>query len=86
MLKAEATDLAALPLYLELQETDILRRLARALEMREARESILELDTEEHRILDNLVFDFLDLRANRRNQIVDSLRNRLRERAEKART
>jgi hypothetical protein len=86
MLKAEATDLAALPLYLDIGNTHAIRHIVDALRKREAKESIAELETEEHRAIDDLVFGALSLGRLKREQIVNSLKRRLDERAKKART
>jgi hypothetical protein len=86
MLKAEATDLAALPLYVDTGEAGEIRRIANALRKREADESIAELETEEHRAIDALVFNALGLGVGKRDQIIRSLRRSFAERAKKART
>lgn len=86
MLKAEATDLAALPLYLEINEVHTMRCLAKALAGREAMDTIHELETEEHRAIDDLVFSALEIDNETRGAIIDSFRKHLVQRTAKART
>jgi hypothetical protein len=86
MLKAEATDLATLPLYIEIGETRRILKIADALRRRQSYEPLAELETEEHQAIDALVFEALGLTVAKRSQIVDSLKRSLYERARKART
>ncbi|MDZ7315137.1 MAG: DUF559 domain-containing protein [candidate division KSB1 bacterium] len=86
MLKAEATDLASLPLYMDLGEKRSIKKIAEKLWAREALDPILELETEEHRAIDALVFDSLNLSEKNRKQILDSLKKKLIERTSKAKT
>ena len=61
MLKAEAVDLEAMPVYMKFNETRSIQSIFKKLKGREALETIAEIDSEEHRHIDSLTFDFLGL-------------------------
>jgi len=73
-------------LYVDIGEPHAIHSILNALRKREAKESIEELDTEEHRAIDDLVFRALGLGKLKREQIINSLKRRLLERAKKSRT
>lgn len=86
MLKAEATDLSDLPLYVELDHSSMIAWVADRLQTRQAKETILELDTDEHAAIDDIVFGALKLGRTQRKQVVGSLKTCLAERVKKSRS
>jgi hypothetical protein len=86
MLKAEAVDLKSLPLYIDLDATSEIKSLAKELSLRQAYDTVLELDSEEHKRLDELVFSSLKADAEKRQRIVNSLRLKITNRMKKSQT
>ncbi len=86
MLKAEAVDMKELPLYMALGCSKEIRDLVEKVRDREAMETIHEIDTDEHKQIDAIVFDCLKLPKEKRILIVEGLRNKIISRANKART
>ena len=86
MLKAEAVDMKELPLYIEMDCTEEIKAIIHKVRRREAMETTLELETAEHKELDELVFDSLKLPREKRSLIVEGLRNKIISRASKAQT
>ncbi len=86
MLKAEATDLAALPIFVPIEDKGEIGRLAKLLSAREAKDALTELGTEEHRRIDDLVFAAIDLDGRQRSTVIQSLKAHLAAREKKART
>jgi hypothetical protein len=86
MLKAEAVDLKSLPLYIDLKATDEIKSIARQLSKRQALPTIEEIDSEEHRSLDALVFSRLSMESRKRQSIIGSLKQTIADRMCKAQT
>ncbi|MBX3458569.1 MAG: Eco57I restriction-modification methylase domain-containing protein [Planctomycetes bacterium] len=86
MLKAEAVDLRELPLLLDLSSVSEIKAIAAKLRHREAADTLTELDTDEHKKIDDIVFRHLELSAEMRQQVVIGLRRRLRERQNKSKS
>jgi hypothetical protein len=86
MLKAEAVDLKSLPLYIDLKATDEIKSIARQLSKRQALPTIEEIDSEEHRSLDALVFSRLSMESRKRQSIIGSLKQTIADRMSKAQT
>ena len=73
MLKAEAVDLKDYPLYLDLDLKES-EKIVQLLSSREAKSTLEEIETAEHVLIDDLVFDYLELKPIERNAILDSLK------------
>lgn len=86
MLKAEAVDLKSIPLYIDLKATTEIKAVARQLSKRQALVPMEEIDSDEHRSLDTLIFDYLKMDRRRRQSVVESLRQRIADRISKAQT
>ena len=72
LLKSEATDLYSFPVYLSLNyNTD---KITSSLE-REAMETLSEILTKEHKVIDKIIFDYLGLDEYYREQCIEHLRN-----------
>jgi hypothetical protein len=86
MLKAEAVDLKSLPLYIDLDATSEIKSLVKDLSARQAHDTILELDSNEHKRIDDLVFNCLNANAEKRQRVVNSLRQKITNRMKKSKT
>ena len=86
MLKAEAWDLKALRIYLELEPVSTIEEIYETLRCREAVDSLTEIYSHEHRALDQIVFEHLGIKSVQSASIVDSLRFAISQRQERART
>ncbi len=86
MLKAEATDLKSFPLYLQFNNDKAIKQIYRQLEKREANEIKKEIETQEHKQIDKIVFDYLDISYDMRNKIIKHLQTMIDERHKKSRT
>jgi len=85
MLKAEAIDLKPFPLYLHFEATSQIREILNSLRSRQALDALMELDTHEHRQIDEIVFDYLDIDTRYGRAITDLLKDKIRERIRKSR-
>lgn len=85
MLKAEAIDLKALPIYLELDEK-YCDKVLEVLEKREATNTLEEMTTSHHKQIDKIVFDLIGLNDRERNYVTEKLSEMIRRRSEKSRT
>jgi hypothetical protein len=70
LLKAEAADLKQLPIYLDFNRNIDIINIYNRLKDREALDTIEEIDTPEHKIIDNLVFDYLGISSDIRIKIM----------------
>ena len=86
MLKAEATDLRYFGVYFEFDEFDKIKSIYKRLSERHADEILVELTTPEHKTIDEIVFDHLQIPNNKRSLIVEHLANFVGRRAAKSRT
>lgn len=86
MLKAEATDLKALPIYMDFNSSKDVQAIFRSLKIREASETLSELYTREHRVIDEMVAGFLGFSAEEMNHIVKMLAETINSRSAKAKS
>ncbi len=86
MLKAEAVDLKDVPFFLRLARTKEIESLAYQLRDREAFDTLSEIETPEHKTIDDLVFGQLGIPNETRQLIVDGLKRKVSERHSKSQT
>jgi hypothetical protein len=86
LLKAEASDLRAMPLYFDFNKFEVVKKILSKLRKRSALLTLEEVKTQEHQEIDNIVFDYLELSGKHRESLVDLLLKHVSARATKART
>ena len=86
LLKAEATDLRALPLFFNFKDHKEIIRIYDDLKKRNAKDTLYEIETEEHRRIDDLIFNYLGLSINSRKKIIGLLKYLLENRYRKSKT
>src|SRR5665648_476619 len=72
LLKSEAADLKAFPVYLSL---DINKTYFTNLFKREAMDTLIEISNEDHKMIDRIIFDYLGLNEKYRELCIEYLRN-----------
>ena len=86
MLKAEAVDLETMPVYMDFQNTKEIKGIFERIGKRQALVTVDEIDTDEHRQIDKIVFDYLSLRESERNNVISTLKQKIIDREKKAST
>ena len=86
MLKAEATDLKAFPLLFNFNKNDEILKVYEKIKTREVLDTINEIDTNEHKLIDEIVFNHLELNDYDRNFVINELKNKIKNRSAKSRT
>ena len=86
MLKAEAIDLDAIPLYMDFKKLDEISEVFHKIKNRQAMSTTEEIYTEEHIRIDQIVFDYLGIPEDYRTNIVTTLKNKIFEREKKSST
>lgn len=86
MLKAEAVDLEPMPVYMDFQRTREIKEILQIISKRQAFVTIEEIDSDEHKQIDNMVFEYLDLNENESKHIVLTLKQKITDREKKATT
>ncbi len=86
MLKAEAVDLEAFPVYMDFRRFQDIKEIFSKIKTRQALSSINEIDTIEHRKIDEIVFDHLNIDNAFRSTIVATLKAKIQEREQKSTT
>lgn len=86
MLKSEAVDLKDLPVYMEFQKTKEIKEILQRISKRQALVTIDEIETDEHKQIDQIVFDYLGMLDYERKNIVLTLKQKIIEREKKAST
>ena len=86
MLKAEATDLKSFPLYIQFNKQNEIIKIYEALSKRQAKDTIEEVFSAEHKQIDKLVFDYLGLSLDIRNRTIAYLEKIINERHEKSKS
>ena len=84
LLKAEATDLKDLPLYLDFEKFKDIEKIYRRLNKRQSLKTLEEINTKEHKKIDEIVFDTLDLTEKECENIYYELNRLVSNRANKA--
>jgi hypothetical protein len=86
MLKAEAVDLKTFPIYMNFDRLTDIKLLRHALQNREALDTLSEIETPEHKKIDQIVFDHLDIDHKHRIKIIALLKEKVLKRIEKSKT
>jgi hypothetical protein len=84
MLKAEAVDLESLPIYMDFGRFNEIKELFEVLKFRDAFEIMLEIDSPEHRKIDEIVATHLGLSHDENAALVVLLKEKVSERTLKA--
>ena len=74
MLKAEATDLKQFPICFDFKSERMINKIYDDLSKRESENSLLEIESNEHKAIDKIVFDFLELNEEERTKIIGKLK------------
>jgi hypothetical protein len=86
MLKAEAIDLKYFPLYFEFNNLAEIKKIFDRIIQREALSPVNEIESYEHKLIDNIVFDFLKVGEKDRDHLISNLKNKILQRSNKSRT
>jgi len=86
MLKSEATDIKSFPVLFDFGCIDEIRGIYNTLKNREAIDTFSEIDTNEHKQIDRIVFDHLGIGSSDGLHIIDTLKNMIVKRIVKAKT
>lgn len=86
MLKAEAVDLESFPIYMDFNNPQEVRMLFDQLRVREALNTLDEIHSEEHAMVDRLVGQYLGLTAGEMTEIVQLLKTKIEARTMKAKS
>ena len=86
MLKAEATDLKSFPLYLQFNRQQEIIKIYEALSNRQAKDTVEELYSSEHKQIDKLVFDYLGISLDIQKKTVAYLEKIINERCAKSKS
>ncbi|GAB5492424.1 MAG: hypothetical protein Phog2KO_26390 [Phototrophicaceae bacterium] len=86
MLKAEAVDLKSFPIYMDFNRLSDIQSIRNQISTREALDTMAEIETNEHKNIDTIVFDYLGIDAVKRVKLVDLLRKKILARTEKSQT
>lgn len=84
LLKAEATDLKDLPLFFDFKKSKDIERIYKDIKKRKTLKTLEEIDSEEHKEIDQIVFDFLGLTEKEREDVCLELKRLVSGRANKA--
>lgn len=86
MLKAEATDLKSFPLYFAFPNIESIQNIFRLVSNLEANSPLLELNSHHHKLIDDIVFDFLEIDKKLREVYISTLSKLIAYRSSKAKT
>lgn len=86
MLKAEAVDLKEIHLFMLLSQQSEIKRLVSQMGDRDALDTVSEIETKEHRAIDQIVFDHLGLSLKQQMLVVDNLQQKIIDRMSKSET
>lgn len=86
MLKAEAVDLKFFPIYFDLPNIAEIKIIFRELGNRSALEPLCEIETAEHKKIDNIIFEYLNIHKDKRKNIINLLKLKISEREKKSKT
>ena len=86
LLKAEATDLKMLPVVFNFDKTAEIKKIYSQLRSREAKPTLEEVESEEHKAIDELVFSHLGISGQEKVELVSELKKLISRRAEKSKT
>ena len=85
-MKAEATDLKTIPVYMDFQKKKEIKDILQRIGKRQALITVDEIDTNEHKQIDQIVFDYLGLNDYERENVISTLKQKIIEREKKAST
>jgi hypothetical protein len=86
MLKAEAVDLKAFPIYIDFGRLPDIKSVYQELRKRQALDTLEEIETPEHKFIDAIVFEHLAIEPQRQSLLVHLLKKKINERTEKSKT
>ena len=86
LLKAEATDLKNIPVYFDFGASEKIKKVYERLRTRQAKPTLEEIETEEHKMIDDIVFGYLDISDTKRAELVAELKQVISRRSAKAKT
>jgi uncharacterized protein YfkK (UPF0435 family) len=86
MLKAEAIDLKYFPLYFNFKNFEQIRSIFNLVKDREVLSPIDEINSKEHSIIDKIVFDFLNINNQDRENLISNLKHKILQRSSKSKT
>ena len=86
MLKAEATDLKSFPLYMQFKKQNEIFKIYEALSKRQAKDTVEELYSAEHKQIDKLVFEYLGVSLDIQKRTVTYLEKIINERCKKSKS
>jgi len=86
LLKAEAIDLKSLPIYFEFNKSKEIKDIILRIRCREAYATIEEINSEEHKAIDRIVFDYLRIDKTKQVEIIRMLTDTLLARSSKSKT
>lgn len=86
MLKSEAIDLETLPVYMDFQKPKEIKDILQRIGKRQALVTVDEIDTTEHKQIDQIVFEYFGLKDYERKNVVSILKQKISEREKKAST
>jgi hypothetical protein len=85
MLKAEAVDMKTFPVYMDLNCSEEIKKIFVQLQKRCALETVIEIDSDEHRKIDQIIFEYLGLQKESA-RIVAFLKSMIINRTRKSKT
>lgn len=86
LLKAEATDLKSIPVYFDFGVPERIKEVYEKIRTRQAKSTLEEIDTDEHKAIDDIVFGYLGIPEEKRESLVAELKHVISRRSEKAKT
>lgn len=86
MLKAEATDLKSFPLLFNFNKQEEILQIYETIKKREVSDTINEIETKEHKLIDEIVFEYIGLSIQDRKFIIEELKNKITSRSIKSKT
>ena len=86
LLKAEATDLKNIPVYFDFGALEKIKEVYERARTRQAKSTLEEIETDEHAMIDNIVFEHLGIPKDRQRELVSELKRVIQRRSEKAKT
>ncbi|OHA73868.1 MAG: hypothetical protein A3B24_03300 [Candidatus Wildermuthbacteria bacterium RIFCSPLOWO2_01_FULL_48_16] len=86
LLKAEATDLKSIPVYFDFGALEKIKEVYERVRTRQAKPTLEEIETDEHKTIDNIVFEYLGISDDKKKELVAELKQVISRRSDKAKT
>jgi len=86
LLKAEATDIRSMPIYFDLNAMNEIKAVYDRIRLRQAKPTLEEIETDDHKVIDNLVFTRLGISEEKKEQLVSELKKIISRRYTKSKT